>query len=167
MKKLTLFRHAKSSWSDKSLTDHQRPLNRRGQRDACTSVNRLLSRESAPDLILCSSSARTRQTAAAFLDTQKIASDCLTVMDELYLASAGALKAIIEDTDSATTHLMLIAHNPGLELLGRYLHPSAPANLPTSAVLHFELNQPTFLLDTHKTIELIFFDSPGMAPSGN
>src|SRR5690606_1322492 len=62
MKRLVLMRHAKSSWSDPTLEDHARPLNKRGKRDAPWAAERLVSLGFAPDVVLSSDSRRTRQT---------------------------------------------------------------------------------------------------------
>ena len=63
MKTLLILRHAKSSWRDTSLDDHDRPLNERGRRDAPRRGQLLLEESLLPDLILCSTAARARRTA--------------------------------------------------------------------------------------------------------
>lgn len=160
MKQLTLLRHAKSSWAEPEQDDHERPLNARGKTDAPDMANRLLEKGCSPDLILCSSAKRTQQTAGALMQTLGCDSKALTIQGELYLATAGTILDYIQQTDSQIEHCMVIGHNPGLEMLGRQLHPSAPMQLPTCAVLHFALHSNSFALDENTEIELLFYDFP-------
>jgi phosphohistidine phosphatase len=133
-KRLVLIRHAKSSWSDPDLADHDRPLNGRG-RDAAARVGRHL-RESGlrPDLVLCSSATRTRQTLErlGFEDTPVL------VEDELYGASAYALLGRIRAVPNEVHTLVVIAHNPGIEDLARSLGDHYVTKFPTAAVADLE-----------------------------
>ena len=113
MKRLLLLRHAKSSW-DHDLTDQARPLNARGERAAHLMGVYVKQAGLVPDLILCSSAERTRQTASLMLK----AVGCEVPVqhhDSLYLAAAEdimeALLAVPDDVKS----VMVIGHNPGME----------------------------------------------------
>jgi len=160
MKKLTLLRHAKSSWADSGQQDFDRPLNERGLRDAPMMARRLLDRQCSPDFILCSAANRTRQTAKFMLDTHALPEQAVSYHDDLYLSSPGTLLNHIQQTNDSVQHLMVIAHNPGLETLGRQLHPGAPAQLATCAVLHFELHSDSFVIQPDTQIELVLHDFP-------
>lgn len=160
MKRLTLLRHAKSSWADSGQQDFDRPLNKRGLHDAPLMSQRLLERGSTPELILCSAANRTRQTAQFIVDTHGLTSSAITFHEDLYLASAGTLLDFIQQTKEAVSHMMVIAHNPGLETLGRQLHPDAPNALATCAVLDFSLHSDSFIIQADTRIELLLHDFP-------
>ncbi len=159
-KKLTLLRHAKSSWANSNQPDFDRPLNERGLRDAPMMSQRLFDQGYTPDFIHCSAAARTRQTAQFIIDSHALSENDITYSDALYLASAGTLLDCIQKTSADIQHLMIIGHNPGLETLGRQLHPNAPMALPTCAVLHFELHSKTFVIEPDTQIELLLHDFP-------
>jgi phosphohistidine phosphatase len=140
-KQLELLRHAKSSWADPGVGDHDRPLNDRG-RGAAALVGRLLRRGSLPpDLVLCSSATRAQQT----LQLLELApSTEVVVEDQLYGADAGDLLARLRATPAAVRTLLLIGHNPGIEQLARILDRRGLASVvkfPTAglAVLGFAI----------------------------
>lgn len=160
MKLLTLLRHAKSSWKNAQLNDHDRPLNHRGRKDASTMAQRLASRGCIPDLIYCSSAVRTLETAAFVLDTHKLSANRLVIVDDLYLAAASTIQSRLEGTPNSIRHLMLIGHNPGLEEFGKGLDAKVPPRMPTCAVSHFEIDQASFSLKDCCDINLVFNDYP-------
>jgi len=160
MKLVTLLRHAKSSWADSGQKDFDRPLNDRGLRDAPMMSQRLLDRSCTPDAIACSAAIRTRQTAQFMLDVHSLSEQAITFHDDLYLASAGTLLDYIQRTNNEFAHLMIIAHNPGLELLGQQMHPSSPNQLATCSALHFGLHSNSFVIQPDTQIELLWHDFP-------
>jgi phosphohistidine phosphatase len=122
MKILTLFRHAKSDWKDSPVVaDFDRPLSRRGQKAAPRMGALMRERGLRPDLILCSPSARTRET---LILAQREAWDHApeTVFDQrLYHASAALLLQILREQQDSTGHIMLVGHNPELQSLAAQL----------------------------------------------
>jgi phosphohistidine phosphatase len=137
MKTLLLLRHAKSSWKDDSLSDHDRPLNKRGQDDA-PRMGMLLRKEGMlPDLILCSTAKRAR-------DTLKLVNEALGYngeiehREDLYAFESGAyLKALLGLSDEHDL-VMVVGHNPSMEeiltgLTGEY------QPFPTAALAELEL----------------------------
>lgn len=114
MKTVILLRHAKSSWSDADLDDALRPLNERGQRDAPRMGAWLEQQGLRPDLILCSTAARTRET----LDLIKPHLDATiktALRKSLYLATPAIILKAIRAAPPAAKTIMIIGHNPGLE----------------------------------------------------
>src|SRR5688572_21006606 len=94
MKTLLLLRHAKSSWKDSDIDDHERPLNKRGKRDA-PRMGRLLRDESLlPDLILASSAKRCRKTAEHVLHASGYHGET-RITGDLYEANAARLRAVL------------------------------------------------------------------------
>jgi len=160
MKRLTLLRHAKSSWTNEGQQDFDRPLNERGFRDAPLMSQRLLDNTWTPDYILCSAAKRTQQTAQHMLDIHSLDERHIAYHDTLYLASAGTLLDFIQNASNDIQHLMVIAHNPGLETLGRQLHANAPNRLATCAVLNFELHSDSFTIQPDTQIDLVMHDFP-------
>ena len=138
MKTLLVLRHAKSSWKHPHLADHDRPLNKRGKRDAPRMGRLILERELVPDLILTSSAARARNTALAVAEVCGHASE-VRVLRELYLAEpedhAGMLTSLPDEYGS----VMVVGHNPGVEELVEALTGESTA-LPTAALALIELS---------------------------
>lgn len=117
---LLLLRHAKSSWADPALSDHDRPLAPRGVRAAKRITNHLRTQAVRPALVLCSSARRARET----LDALRPALDDSTVIsteDGLYGADADALLDRLHAVDPDIVAVMVIGHNPGLEDLAARL----------------------------------------------
>ena len=117
-RQLLLLRHAKSSWDEPDLPDRERPLAARGRRDAAALGARLARRRLAIDRVLCSPSARTRETLALLaLDP----ATPVTFAEPLYLASARTLLTRLRRMPPRTRSVLVIGHDPGLEQLARSL----------------------------------------------
>ncbi|SEQ69572.1 phosphohistidine phosphatase [Solimonas aquatica] len=141
MLRLTLIRHAKSSWADDSLDDFERPLNERGRRDA-PRMAALAQRElETPARLVTSPALRAISTARVFAETLGIPHDSLLVLPGIYEASGDALLKLLRGMDDCDQHLMLFGHNPGLSELAHYLAPCSFSELPTCAVAHLELDR--------------------------
>jgi phosphohistidine phosphatase len=140
-KRLVLVRHAKSSWAHPELADHDRPLNARGRSAAAVVGDHLRQANVRPDLVVCSSATRARQT----LELLRFAPDTpVLIEDGLYGATAGELLARIHAVPKAVESLALIAHNPGIEDLARMLASTeralaAAEKFPTAAVAEFRI----------------------------
>ena len=134
MKELLLLRHAKSSWKDTSLGDHDRPLNKRG-RAASTRMGQLLADEGIiPDHVLCSTAKRTRQTAKRALKAAGYGGE-VTFREELYHASAAEIMQEVARVSDDVERLLVIAHNPGMEVLTGRL-TEVYHRFPTGALMH-------------------------------
>ena len=136
MKRLTLLRHAKSSWDETGIPDHDRPLAKRGLRNAPRMGKRLARRGVKPDLILSSSAKRARQTAELIEPALKHATLVLRADPQIYLASPGKLLALVAGIDDAVDELILVGHNPGFTQLANMLLPDLSLmNLPTAGAV--------------------------------
>jgi len=113
---LYLLRHAKSSWDDPDLADHERPLAPRGEKAAVRIAEHLRREEIVPELVLCSTALRARQTLAALLPV--LPGDVeIRLEDALYGAGAPELLARVREVDEAVGSALVIGHNPTLHEL--------------------------------------------------
>lgn len=128
---VSLLRHAKSSWADTNLKDFERPLAERGVSAALNIGAFMAGRGIQPELILCSSSKRTRETLdmalEAFSGKPKVMYE-----DSLYHASSGAMLAMLRSLPSALRHVMIVGHNPGLHALALDLFGTGERDLMVS-----------------------------------
>lgn len=114
---LTLFRHAKSSWELNGLDDRERPLNARGLAAAPLMGAFMQENRIRPDLVLCSTAVRTRQTLDLAIAEMKPVPK-VKHEDALYLANPFLLLQRLRKTSRTVKHLMILGHNPGLQILG-------------------------------------------------
>jgi phosphohistidine phosphatase len=137
MKTLIIARHAKSSWDHPGHSDHERPLNARGERDA-PRMGRLLARQPfRPELILSSTAARARATADAFARAIGIPVERVVASREIYHAEASSLLAIIAGIDDAVSCAILVGHNPTVSVVASLFARQSIA-MPTCAVVGVE-----------------------------
>lgn len=120
MKTLYLFRHGKSSWQDKNIPDFDRPLKQRGIDAAHLIGEHMVSENMRPDLILCSSAARTQETLKYFLDAMGGEPDVM-IDRSLYLAGPNRIISQLSSVDDGVSSVMVIGHNPGLQYLAMEL----------------------------------------------
>jgi phosphohistidine phosphatase len=138
-RRLVLLRHAKSDWPD--VPDHERPLAKRGRRDA-PAVGRWLGASGyVPDAVVCSTALRARQTwelvAEGLAAAAPAASPAVRYEDRVYEATALGLLMLVREFDAAWRTAVLLGHNPGLAELTAGLASSdsaPPQAFPTAAV---------------------------------
>ena len=141
MKKLILIRHSKSSWKDLSLTDYNRPINRRGKSDGLLMADYLQSKIDKIDYLHSSSSVRTFETSKYFI--KKIQFGKVEYDGSLYHSSATSILNMISNYSENYQSVMIIAHNPGLTILINNITNISLDNLPTSglAEIEFKINR--------------------------
>lgn len=116
MKTLLLLRHAKSSWKNPELADHDRPLNKRGKRDAPRMGEQLAALDLCPELILSSTAKRARSTALlAAQPCQPANALQIQWLESLYLATPADIVAAVHTIPDELGRAMIVGHNPGLE----------------------------------------------------
>jgi phosphohistidine phosphatase len=142
--RLTLVRHAKSSWRFTTLDDFHRPLNARGLADAARMPARLTARMPAPQLMLCSDAVRAVQTGEALAAAFDLPGACVQLHHALYMASAAGILECLAGAAGAARHVMLVGHNPGLTDLYNHLIAMPVDNLPTLAVAPLVLEAPAW-----------------------
>lgn len=148
MKTLLLLRHAKSSWSDPSLSDHQRPLNKRGRHDA-PRIGRLIQHLGLePQRIICSDAARTLATSRMVME--QTGWECpLTPTPDLYLAPPESYLQILHQMEDSIGCVMMVGHNPGIEATVELLTGELEFT-PTGALAHIEFDAESW---THASLD--------------
>ena len=137
MKSLLLMRHAKSSWKDSKLKDMDRPLTKRGLKNAPRMGQLLLEMDLAPQSILCSPAVRARQTAE--LVSEALHFDGETYyLENLYMAEPPAYLEALSKLPDELERVLVIGHNPGLEALMQLLTDQCEA-LPTASIAYISL----------------------------
>jgi len=112
--RLILMRHAKSDWDTDAPTDHARPLNNRGRREAPRVARRLVEIQWEPELILSSDSQRTRETCG-LVNEELDSSPELIFLDSLYHGGPREITTAILEADHSCNPIMVVGHNPGWE----------------------------------------------------
>lgn len=164
MKILTLVRHAKSSWKDTSLTDRDRPLNKRGKRDAPEMGRRIAAAGIRPSLIVSSPAVRAWTTAKVIANEIGYPREFLQRDNALYLGSVNGILDVIASQDVGFNSLMLVGHNPGFTDLANYLVPGLTNNVPTAGVISVELDTDEWTLYDKPDTGLLLYDFPKNRP---
>ena len=164
MKRLYLLRHAKSSWDHPGLADHDRPLAPRGRRASKTMAEHLQWRDIKPELVVCSSAKRTRQTLSGIAGALGEVAE-VEIEPDLYAASASELLEVLHGIDDRVDSVMLIGHNPGIENLTLDLAREGPElsrvrqKFPTAALATLEFDVSWGDLEP-ESCELVSFVKP-------
>lgn len=159
MRQLILIRHAKSSWSNPSLDDFDRPLNKRGKRDAPFMAKLLSEKKIYPDIIISSPAKRTKLTAFEFAERLGIGSDDIQWNNKLYLASLTTLLKILKQLDNNIKTVFLVGHNPGLTDLQNFLCKEEIDNIPTCGIVSMKSDKKWSEISS-KDFKLDFFEYP-------
>lgn len=131
MTELTLIRHAKSAWDDPELNDFDRPLDRRGLRDAPRMAQLVAARGQHIDVILSSTALRARTTADIFAEALDAE---VEYFDALYSADPRSVVELVARREEL--NVAVVAHDPTLSILARHYGPEIP-HMPTCAVAWF------------------------------
>jgi len=140
VKTLILVRHAKSSWNSDVSTDFERPLNKRGMRDAPEMARRLVTRGPVPDAIVSSTATRALVTTRLLMTGLQINSGLLKTTDEIYEAPVQALLDTIGNLKHESNAVMIVGHNPGMSATGNHLCSAAALQMPTCAMACLDLD---------------------------
>lgn len=140
MKSVLLLRHGKSNWDAGYVGDHERPLALRGQKSAAR-MGRFIARVGpVPDLVLCSTAVRTRQTLELAMEAGAWDGVDVTFDQTLYLATYDQMLGCITALSDQIDTVMLVGHEPTTSLFMGQLIGSASIRFPTTAVARIDLN---------------------------
>lgn len=159
MKTLLILRHAKSSWDNPALSDYDRPLNKRGKRDAPRMGKYLREQGVIPDRILTSSAKRARKTATKFAKACGYKGK-IKRLESFYLAPPGIYLETLQAISNKHQRVMVVGHNPTMEQLVRHLTGQIE-RMPTAALAHIEISIRSWeTLDLHTRGTLINLWTP-------
>ena len=139
MKRLTLIRHAKSDWSDVTLSDFDRILNERGKKAASKMGKRMAKRGYIPDLFLSSSAKRAAETARIIVRELEIPKNTIVYQTKIFEAKKKTLIKLVGNLPKKE-HIAIVGHNPGLSELAEWFCLEVPGLLPTCAILTLDLD---------------------------
>lgn len=160
MKTLYIIRHAKSDWSDPALSDFDRPLNKRGEKNAPLMGEILANSHVHPDLILSSPALRAKKTAKMIAkkvgyDTEKIVYE-----ENLYLADREAIERLLHKISSSNEIVFIVGHNPGLTLFAEHISGDSFGNIPTCGIVALRLKNDAWKSIGKESAEVISFVYP-------
>ena len=168
MKTIIMVRHAKSSWKDPSLDDFDRPLNKRGKRNAPFMGEKLKERQIMPDLILSSPAKRARKTAIAVAKAIGYPKKKIKYDDNMYHPSARYLLEMVRNQDDKNETIMLFGHNPDFNDFADMLLKHNPIyNIPTTGVYCIRFDVDSWKKLREGKGESVFFDYPKRYKDGS
>jgi len=159
-KTLILVRHAKSSWRDTTLNDIQRPLNKRGNRDAPKMGEHMVKRNILPEVIFSSPGLRALTTARLISVKIGIAPSEIIVEDDLYTFNSEDLITFIKSISDNYNKVMIVGHNPAITDLTNYFSGSKINNVPTCGVAVLKFSIDSWKKVSKKKAVLKSFDYP-------
>jgi phosphohistidine phosphatase len=164
MKTLYLVRHAKSSWVDPSLADQERPLNKRGLRDAPHMGQRLADRKVRVDAIWSSPALRAAQTARHFAHALNYPRNEIQLRDRLYTSSIDEMLLEIRSCPDEVKGLLVIGHNPVISECANILIGGGRVmnveSIPTCGIVALEFTLSSWQQIGEQEGRMLFFDYP-------
>lgn len=158
MKRLFIIRHAKSSWDDPALDDFDRPLNKRGIKNAPFMGQLLKDKNIQPDIILASPAKRTMQTAEFIAKAIGFEKN-ITPNQYIYEAYVSNLQEVISYIYDNNDTAFLVGHNPGVSALA-YTYCGLKENLPTCAIVEIEFDCDSWMDVGNHNAKLISYEYP-------
>lgn len=160
MKRLTLIRHAKSSWKDPECEDFDRPLARRGKNDAQVMGRWLAERGESPSLILSSPAKRALATMKRIVGAMGLPQQSIVPEVRLYHAGYRELLGLVCDIDDIHGAVFLCGHNPGITDFCNFVADSYIENLPTCGVVSLDLSIGSWKDIGGSAGRIRYFDTP-------
>ena len=160
MKTLYLVRHAKSSWKYPNLDDFERPLNKRGRKNA-PFIGRMLKKlKVAPDLVISSPANRAAMTARVIASAINYPLEKIRYNEAIYEFDENALVDVVKQIDDAVNKAMVVGHNPALNGLANYIGDQPIGNIPTCGAICMELDISSWANISAHCGKLKFFEFP-------
>lgn len=160
MKQLLIIRHAKSDWSNPLLTDFERTLNDRGNRDAPLMAKRLKEKNIAIDTFVSSTANRALATAIYFAKAYDKKEKDILQLDELYHASVNIFYTTIESLQNKSNSVALFSHNPGITDFVNSLTKTRIDNMPTCSIFAIKVDIESWASFSKAKKDFWFFDYP-------
>ncbi len=160
MRNLILVRHGKSSWKEASVADIDRPLNKRGKRDAPFMGKRLREMRIKPDLIISSPAKRARKTAEMIAGELDFAAREIAIRDAVYRAGAGGLIDLVNAVGDHQACVILVGHNPDLTDLANRLADQPIEDIPTCGIISLKFPVTSWKKVVEGSGKVAFIDFP-------
>lgn len=160
MKRIILARHAKSSWDNPEWSDFERPLNKRGLRDAPFMAEVVAKLIEKPELIISSPAVRAAATCKYFAKAFGYDEDKIHYDNNIYTSGARYIIDLISRLDDKINSVMIFGHNPDMTSLYSYLTGSYIENVPTCGVFAVEFDVVSWEAIENKTGKLLFYEYP-------
>ena len=138
LKTIIFIRHAKSSWTDLSMRDYDRPLDSRGLKDAPVMASKLKALDFLPDLIISSGAKRAQETAASFASMFGLQ---YKIDENLYHAPPQAYLNVIQSLKEDISTVCLVGHNPGMTDIANLVEYGASNDLPTCGIVIAQIDE--------------------------
>ncbi len=162
MKTLYIVRHAKSSWDDFTLADHDRPISKSGMRKTIRVVDYLKKHGVLPGLFISSSALRAKTTAFQIAEGLGYPVEKVKIERKLYHAGPGDIFDVLSAVPNDIGSVMLFGHNPTLTLfVNRFLDPGID-NLPTTGVVSIGFETDKWENIVEAGFKINFVVTPGM-----
>lgn len=163
MKILYLVRHAKSSWSDFSLKDFDRPLNERGKKNAPEMAERLKKKKAKIDIFISSPARRAKKTCKIFAKEFGYDVDDILYRDNIYEGSAENYFKVLANLTDKAEQVAIFGHNPGItEFANQLCEQVRIDNIPTCGIFAVEINCERWEDFRDAKKRFLFFDYPKM-----
>ena len=160
MKTLYIMRHAKSSWKFEELSDHDRPLNKRGRTDAPLMGQELAANNASLQLILSSPAVRALTTATLVARELDYDADDIAVNDRMYGASAEELLEIAREAPADVDSMLMVGHNESISEFANKLSPKHVASMPTASIVALRFDCDNWHDIKRDNAELLFYEVP-------
>jgi phosphohistidine phosphatase len=161
MKTLYLIRHAKSSWDDPFQDDFERPLNKRGKKDAPCMGKRLKEMKIRPGLLLSSPAERALSTCMLIAEKIGYALSNIHTDQRLYHAGEEQLLSVVQGFNDANNEIVIFGHNPGLtDFANRLSSELVTDNIPTCGIVALRFPVKSWKNVRWEKGKVLFFDFP-------
>jgi phosphohistidine phosphatase len=159
MKTLLLIRHAKSSWKDPGLTDLQRPLKKRGEKNASEMARRLIERKVSVEKVFSSPANRAIETVSIMQAEGALPQD-VDISSELYSFDYGDVLRFVFNVSDDHQHICLAGHNPAITDLVNFLALENIKNIPTCGIALLKFDCKHWQKLKAGSASLVFYDFP-------
>ncbi|MFK7947376.1 MAG: histidine phosphatase family protein [Saprospiraceae bacterium] len=160
MKTVIFIRHAKSSWKFPELTDFERPLNKRGKRNAPEMALRLKKIGIQPDLIVSSTAVRAKMTATYFAELLNYPIAQIEKVDKIYEAMIKDVFEVIRSLSDDCNIILVFGHNPTFTMIANRFSNTMIANVPTCGMFGVQFKTEKWENFTESQSNFLFFDYP-------
>lgn len=160
MKTLYIIRHAKSDWAEAGIHDIERPLAKRGLRDAPVMAAVLQKRGPAPEIMVTSPAIRAFTTCRIFCEHLGYDTQNIVIQPELYFGSITVIEKMLQAAFTETDVVAVFGHNPTFSELAHYFAPAFGGEMPTCAIVAILFDDKNPAAQLQGNGKLLWFEYP-------